>query len=58
MENREVTYSESRYYMVRSGKGLNTSLFLRAEIPNNKQKARFAITDITDQDSRKFLKKF
>ena len=57
MYKREFTYSESRDYMVRSGKGMNISLFLRTKIPNNKQKARFAITDITDQDFINLLKK-
>ena len=40
------------------GKGLTTYLALRTKIPNNKQKARFAITDITNQYFMKLIKKF
>ena len=40
------------------GKVLTTSLDLRTEIPNKKQKVRFAITDMTNQDFSKFIKKF
>ena len=38
LEKREVTSSESRDYMGRSGKGMTTSLTLRAKWPNKKQK--------------------
>ena len=44
--------------MVRPGKGLTNFLGLRTKSTNKKQKARFAITDITNQDLRKFLKEF
>ena len=44
--------------MGRPGKGLTTSLYLRSKVPNKKQKARFSITDITEQDFRKLIKKF
>ena len=44
--------------MVISGKGLTTSPTLRTKSPNNKQKARTSITEITNQDFRKFLKEF
>ena len=44
LEKREVTYSESSDSMLIPGKGLNLSLALMTKIPNNKQKARFAIT--------------
>ena len=44
--------------MGRSGKGLNNYLALRTKSQNKKQKARFAITEITNQDFRKFLNKF
>ena len=40
------------------GKGLTTYLYLRTKIPDNKQKARFFITDITNENFRKFLKGF
>ena len=39
-------------------KGLTTSLSLMTKSPNKKQKAKFAITDITNQDLRKFLNKY
>ena len=44
--------------MVRPGKGLTNSLALSTKRPNIKQKARFAITDINNQDLRNFLRKF
>ena len=44
--------------MGRQGKGLTTSLALRTKTPNKKKKARFAITEITDQYFRNFLNKF
>ena len=37
---------------------MTISLDLRTKISNKKQKSRFAITDITNQDLRKLLKKF
>ena len=40
------------------GKCLTTSQALRTKIPNKKQKARFAITDINKQDFSKLIKKF
>ena len=44
--------------MGRPGKGLNNSLDLRTKRSNKKQKARFDITDINNQEFRKFIKKF
>ena len=44
--------------MVISGEGMTTSLALRTKIPNKKQKARIAITDITNHDFRKFHEAF
>ena len=44
--------------MERPGKGLTTSLALRTKSPNNKQKERFPITDITNQNFKNFLKMF
>ena len=58
LENREVTSSESIGYMERLVKRLTNSLALRTKISNKKQKARFEITDINNQDFRKLLKKF
>ena len=37
-------------------RGMNESIMLMTKNPNNKQKTRFAITDITNQDFRKLLK--
>ena len=48
MYKREVTSSESRDHMGRSGKGLTSSPALRTKITNNKQKARTDMTDITN----------
>ena len=58
LDKREVTYSESKDYMGRPGKGMTASLAIRNKMSNKKQKARFSITDITNQDFRKLLKKF
>ena len=44
--------------MGRPGKGLTTSMDLRTKIPNKEKKARFDITDITNQGFRNFLKNF
>ena len=44
--------------MVRPRKGMTNSFALRTKRLNKKQKARFTITDITKQDSRKLLMKF
>ena len=45
-------------YMWIPGKSLTTSLSLSTKTPNKKQKASFSITEITNQDLGKFLKKF
>ena len=39
------------------GKWMNTSLDLSTKSSNKEQKSRFAITDITNQDFRKLLRK-
>ena len=57
MDKREVTYLVLKDYVVRPDTGLTTYLDLRTKIPNKKQKTRFAITDITNQDFSKFLNK-
>ena len=44
--------------MVRSGKEMTTYMTLSTKIPNMKQKARTAITAITNQYFRKLLKRF
>ena len=58
LEEREVAYSESMYYMGRSCNGLTTCLDFSTKRSNKKQKAGFAINDINNQYFRKFLKKF
>ena len=58
LDKREVTSSESRYFMGRSGKGLTTSLTLSTKMLNKKQNSRTAITDITKQYLRNLLNKF
>ena len=58
MEKMEFTSSELSDYIGRPGKVLNNYLDLRTKRSNKKQKARFAITDTTNQDFRKFLNKF
>ena len=58
LDNREVIYSESKDYMGIPGKGMTTYMYLRTKRTNKKQKARFSITDITNQDFRKLLNKF
>ena len=40
------------------GKGMNTSLSLRTKRSNDKQRARFSINEITNQDFSNFLNKF
>ena len=47
LDKREANYSESKYYMGRLGKGMNTSLVLSTKKSNKKQESRFAITNIT-----------
>ena len=49
MEKREVTSSESNNYMGRPGNKMNTYLDLSTKRSNKKQKAKFDITDITNQ---------
>ena len=58
MNKKEVNYLESRDYMGIQGKGITNSTYIRTKSPNKKQKARFAITEITKHNLRKFCKKF
>ena len=58
LDKREFNSSQSKDYMGIPGKGLTTYLALRTKRTNNKEKAGFFITDITNQDLRKLLKKF
>ena len=50
--------SEPRDYIVRSSKGMNTSLTLSNKSLNKKKKARINITDITNQYFRNVIKEF
>ena len=58
MDKREFTSSESNYYMGIIGKEMNTSMDFRTKKSNKKQKSRFDINDITNQDFRKLIRKF
>ena len=58
MDKIKFTSLESKDYMGRQGKWLTTYLDLRTKISNKKEKARFSIDNINNQDFRKFLKKF
>ena len=58
LDNKDFTSSESKGYVVIPGKTLIASLDLRNKGPNKKQKARFFMTDITNQDFSKLLKNF
>ena len=58
LDKRKVTSSESKYYMVIPGKELTASIALRTKNSNKKQKSSFNITDIINQEFRKFLNKF
>ena len=58
MEERELKYLESRYYVGISGKGMTAFPTIRTKRPNIKQNTRTSITDITNQYFRKLLKEF
>ena len=58
MDKREVTSSWSNDYIGRPGKSLNTSLAPKTKSSNKKQREKFSITEITNQDFTKLLKKF
>ena len=58
LENRKFKSSVPRDYLGKSIKRMTTSMNLRTKRSNKKQKARFSITDITNQAFRNFLKKF
>ena len=44
--------------MLITGKGMKTSMDLRTKTSNKKQKAKFAITDNTNQELRKLINMF
>ena len=54
----EVTSSQSNHYMRIPGKGMTTSMDLKTKSPNNKQKERFVITEITKNYFNKLLRNF
>ena len=54
----EVASLKSNCYMIRLGKEVTISLYLRTKMLNNKQKSSFAITNITYHYFRNFIKKF
>ena len=58
LDKREVTFSWTKDYMGRSGKGLNTSLNIKVKRRNKKQNIRTVITDITNQYFRAFLREY
>ena len=58
LDKTEVTSSEPKEYMGILGKGLVTSFSVKTKRSNEKEKARFGITDITNQDFREAIKKF
>ena len=58
LDKRKVASSESKDYMVIPGKELTASIALRTKNSNKKQKSSFNITDIINQEFRKFLNKF
>ena len=58
LDKREMVSLELRDYMVRTGKGMTTYMYLSTKTPNNKKKERFAITDITKQYLRNLFNKF
>ena len=58
MYKRKLISSQPIDYMGISGKGLETSMILMTKISNKKQKARLAITNITNLYFRKLLKGF
>ena len=57
MDMKEVRFSESMDYMGITCKKLTTSLAVSNKSTNKKQKESFAITETTNQDFRKLLKK-
>ena len=54
-----ITVLEQKYYLGRSGKGLNTSLSLNTNIRSNRYKnGRYVITNVSTKDISKIIKEF
>ena len=59
LEKKELKYLESRYYLVRSGEGLTTSLTIMTRSKsNNKEKSRTSNNDVVPQYFMKLLDEF
>ena len=59
LENMRITYSESKVKLGVSGKGLITSLSLKAKTgPNKYKKARYAIGNASNKELSKIIRKF
>ena len=59
LDKMRIKYSESKVKFGRSGKGLITSLGLRAKtIPKKYKKARYAIRNVSKKDLSKIIREF
>ena len=59
LDNMRIAYSEPKYYLGRSGKGLITSMDLKTNVRSNKnKKSRYAITNVSMKDISKMIKDF
>ena len=59
LDNMKIKSSESKYNLVISGKGLITSLGLKAKSRSNKyKKARYYIVNVSKKDLSKIIRKF
>ena len=59
MDKMEITSTEPKDYLVRTGKGLITSLGINTiRIPKKNKKARYNITNVSLKDISKIIKEF
>ena len=58
MEKRKIAFSEPKDYLGRPGKGLITSLGIKAIRTPNKKEARYEIIDVRLKDISKTIKEF
>ena len=59
LDKMKITSSQSKYNLGRSGKGLITSLGLKAKVrPNKCKKVRYSIINVRENDSSKIIKEF
>ena len=59
MDKMKITSSDPKYYLGRSGKGLNSSLVINTIGRSNKSKnSRFAMTNASPKDISKIIKDF